>query len=432
MSAASDGSILVVSGVRGDTRRYRILHLYEQLRLTGLRPALSHLSDPALLERARAARVAVLHRVAYDRTVQKLLDTLRRQNALVVLDADDYLYDPGVMRWIDSPDFQDPVRAAIYKRELLRHRATLEHCDALSVSTDYLAGLLASTGKPLVVHRNAFNLDMLAAAQAAGPVAVKDSRRVVIGYASGTRTHDRDLAMVRPALEAVLARYPQAELWLMGAVAPEQDWGGLQSRVRTFGLVPWRQLPARLAQLDINLAPLRPENPFNQAKSEIKFMEAAMLGVPTIATPTDAFAHAIQHGKNGLLASDLDGWQAGLGQLVEDRAARLAMGACARRDVLAQYAPWPRGRQAIQFLARLSRELGKGLPGLDEILAAGPAAPDALPPQFSAADEVHPTNFDLAYYTVRNRGLPILAGQVWVYFRRLAAPVFPFKGGGAA
>jgi glycosyltransferase involved in cell wall biosynthesis len=429
MSARSDGSILILSGVRGDTRRYRILHLGEQLRLAGLQPVVTHLSAPDLLSQAHGARIAVLHRVAYDRTVKKLLEILRQQGALVVLDADDFLYDPGVMRWIDSPDFQDPVRAAIYRRELLRHRETLEHCDAISVSTGYLAELLAPFDKPVIVQRNAFNLEMLVESQRAAQARPEGSQRVVIGYASGTRTHDRDLAMIRPALQAVLERYPHVDLYLLGALAPGQDWGGLQGRVQTFPLVPWRQLPARLAQLDINLAPLLPESPFNQAKSEIKFMEAALVRVPTVATPTDAFAHAIQHGQNGMLAENLAGWQANLERLIENSAERRAMGEAAYQDVLERYSPWARGQQVVENLAGLSRQLGKGLPDL----VANPLVTDmqeSLPvPQFSPADERHPNNLDLARYTVRNRGLPILAGQVWVFFRRLVAPVFPFKSG---
>jgi len=29
-------------------------------------------------------------------------------------------------------------------------------------------------------------------------------------------------------------------------------------------------------------------------------------------------------------------------------------------------------------------------------------------------------------YSLRTRGLATLAGEVWVYLRRLAAPIFPF------
>lgn len=419
------GKVLIFSGMRGDTRRYRTLHLYEQLCLAGVDCVLSHLTDPRLPNLARSADVAIVHRVAYDSYVERIFSSLHQRNALVVLDTDDFLYDPSIMRWIDSPDFQDPIRAALYRRELLRHRATLEHCDAVMVSTDYLAGLMAPFGKLVLVHRNAFNLEMLALSEQAVQHRTASAERVVIGYASGTRTHDHDFSLIQPALRAVMERHPQVELWLMGAVDPKQDWGALQDRVRTFPLVPWRELPERLAQLDINLAPLLPESPFNQAKSEIKFMEAALVRVPTIASQTDAFIHAIRQGETGLLAGSADAWQSALELLVENPPLRASIGAAACADVLARYAPWLRGLSAVQMLNDLAEQMGKSglgiLPSVDE------KAFDPAHFYFTAAEEAHPSMAELARYSIRHRGLLTLLGQVWVYFRRLLAPIFPFR-----
>lgn len=419
------GQVLIFSGVRGDTRRYRTLHLYEQLSLAGVDCTLSHLTDPRLLEFARLADVAIVHRVAYDSYVERIFRSLRQRNALIVLDADDFLYDPSIMRWIDSPDFQDPVRAALYRREILRHRATLEHCDAVMVSTDYLARLMEPFGKPVRVHRNAFTQEMLVLSEQAVQHRSVSTGPVVIGYASGTRTHDRDFGLIQPALRAVMQQYPQVQLWLMGAVDSTLDWGSLQNRVHVFPLVPWRELPERLAQLDINLAPLLPESPFNQAKSEIKFMEAALVRVPTIASRTDAFAHAIRHGETGLLAGSVEEWQPALERLIESPTLRAAMGAAACAEVMSRYSPLRRGQLAVQMLADLAAQVGKSdrfaLPTGDE------KALDPARFYFTDADEAHPSMAELARYSIRHRGLTTLLGQVWVYFRRKLAPIFPFR-----
>src|SRR5204863_5326912 len=99
------------------------------------------------------------------------------------------------------------------------------------------------------------------------------------------------------------------------------------------------ELPQLIAQIDINLAPLELDNPFCQAKSEIKYTEAALVGVPTVASPTDAFAYAITHGENGLLAATVDEWQAALSQLIEQPEARQQLGAVARQRVYQEYVP---------------------------------------------------------------------------------------------
>ena len=59
-------------------------------------------------------------------------------------------------------------------------------------------------------------------------------------------------------------------------------------QVRRHPYVSWRELPGLIAQVDINLAPLDLTRMFNHAKSEIKFLEAAAVGVPTIAARSAA------------------------------------------------------------------------------------------------------------------------------------------------
>ena len=68
--------------------------------------------------------------------------------------------------------------------------------------------------------------------------------------------------------------------------------------------MPWRNLPSIQVRFDINLAPLEINNPFGQSKSEIKYVEAALLRVPTIASPSDSYSAAIRHAENGYLANN--------------------------------------------------------------------------------------------------------------------------------
>lgn len=428
------GKVLIFSGVRGDTRRYRALHLYEQLSLAGVDCCLSYLADPRLTAKVDSAAAVVMHRVAYDRYVAKLVERMRHRNLLVVLDADDFLYDASIMRWIDSPDFQDPVRASLYRQELNRHRMALELCDALTVSTGKLVEMLAPFGKPVWEHRNAFSLEMLSLSEQAFAQRKLSPGRVVIGYASGTHTHNRDFALIRPAVRAILERYRQVELWLMGAIDAGHDWDGVEDRVSAFPMVPWRDLPGRLAQLDINLAPLVLENPFNQAKSEIKYMEAALVRVPTIASSTDAFQYAIRQGETGFLAQAPEAWYDHLAWLVEHPISRQAVGDAAHQDVLLRYAPQERGWAYARFLADQAGQLGRSGAGFSrfEPQPAPEPAEEKMQLFFTPEDEIHPTFTELAFYSIRNRGLGTLLGQVWVYLRRKLSRIFPFSTAGAS
>ena len=416
--------IVILSGVQGDTRRYRSHHLYEQLRLAEVDCALSHITDPRLPELAAQADGLVLHRVVWDRVAARLVDQVQRRGGRVILDVDDLVFDEDAFKWIDSPDFADPVRVRLYRENMRRNRTTLDHCDYVLTSTSYLSERVLERGKPAWVHRNGFSLEMLNLSDQAAARPRSTGQRVVVGYASGTPTHDRDFALVRSALQQLLEKCAWVELWLIGRLEAGEDWGQAAGRVRRIPFVPWRELPALLAKLDINLAPLRLDNPFSQSKSEIKFMEAALVGVPTIASPTDAFSSAIRSGENGLLAESEQEWLDGLLWLAGETAEREKLGAASREDVLRRYAPWVRAEQAAAAIQAAGLEMNVNFP-VNLSTGIDPLARRDL--WMLANAEKHPTIVERGFYSLRTRGLAILAKEMWIYLRRLTASIFPFK-----
>jgi glycosyltransferase involved in cell wall biosynthesis len=428
LSQTTQPSVLLLSGVRGDTRRYRTFHPYEQLKLAGLPVFLSHTTDPVLPAWIAQAQVVIFHRVTWDAYIEKLIGDIERRGGLALLDTDDLTFDPAAFTWIDSPDFQDPIRARLYQEDLQRNRKTLDRCQAVLTSTDYLGDHIRSLGKPAWVHRNAFSLEMLALSRQALHQKTRHPDRVVIGYASGTPTHGRDFDQVRPALQSLLANCPHAELWLIGPLDAGAGWEGFGLRVKRIPKVPWRQLPALLAQLDINLAPLAADNPFAQSKSEIKYVEAGLVGVPTIAAQTGAFQYAIRSGENGFLAARDTEWLATLEQLVSNAGLRGQIGQRAQEDVLVRYHPFTRAVELVNTLNHISQQL-HGQLLWDTPKGWQPSMPvmEEVRPSEVAAFEEHPTLSEMAGYTLRRRGLGTLVKQIWVFFRRAMAPIFPYR-----
>lgn len=420
---------VIASGVRGDTRRYRTFHLYEQCCILGLNMCLSHVTDPGFQEQVEQSNLLVLHRAPWDSNIEHALDSIHRKGGKAIYDTDDLLFDQAVYKHIDSPDFADPVRSALYRDDMARHRQTMEACDVIMTSTQYLADQASKLGVVTLVHRNGFSAEMLALANKANENLRPENRATVIGYASGTPTHNHDFEVIGPALRKALKKNPRASLWLIGPIKLSKDWVDYRAQIIHSPHVPWRLLPAYLSGFDINLAPLVIDNPFSQSKSEIKWMEAALVRAATIASKTDAYQSAIQSGVTGIVASSLDEWQEALTGLIGDPDKRQAMGADAREAAIHSYSPRVR---ADEFRLVLQQVTGRKIPpvavgkksSLTKTRGKFHGGYDSMK---VAQLEKQPSLITMAGYSLRYRGMGTLIKQIWVFFRRFISPLIPYK-----
>lgn len=105
----------------------------------------------------------------------------------------------------------------------------------------------------------------------------------------------------------------------------------LKDRIISSPFMEWKKLPELIASVDINLAPLE-DTLFNAAKSENKWVEASMVGVPTIASNIGAFAEEIEHGVDGILCANEKEWEEQLQRLINDEDHRRKIGEKAYKD----------------------------------------------------------------------------------------------------
>ncbi|MEM4234865.1 MAG: glycosyltransferase family 4 protein [Candidatus Methanomethylicaceae archaeon] len=401
----------------------------EQLRLVNADCTIAHITDDTAISSTSHADILILQRVTWDNRVARIIQEARSRQAIILCDLDDLVYLRDSFRWIDSPDFSDPIRARLYQENLDRNRKTIEESEGVITSTAYLAQQVQQQfNKPVWVHRNAFSLEMLYWSENAQRSAKAEADKLIIGYASGTPTHDRDFQLVQPTLRKLLEEYPYVYLNLIGHVNRKLDWGKVAAKVHYLPFVPWRKLPYLLSRFSINLAPLRLDNPFSQAKSEIKYIEAALVKVPTIASPTEAFQFAIRQGENGFLASSPAEWEKYLRTLIEDPALRAQMGEIAYQDVLERYSPWKRAEEAVQLLNAVLQTLRPDWPPFPETRLSPIADPRQYHHLWTGEEvERHPTLFERGMYTLRTRGLSTLLQEIWIFLRRLLAPIFPFR-----
>lgn len=418
-------ALLIVSGILGDQRRYRTFHLYEQARLVGVKCDLSHMADPELRNKVDRSMVVIVHRAPFDTQVAWIEKTVHGKGGLFILDLDDLVFEPEAVKYIRSLDITDPVCRSLYQDNIHRCRKTLDVCDAVITSNEFLASSVRQLGKRAYVHRNAFSLEMQSLAEKAYHTRIFDASRIVIGYTSGTPTHDQDFTVVTTALQLCLSRYTNVELWLVGRLDPGEDWGNLSSKIKKFNFLPWRTLPELQVRFDINLAPIEINNPFGKSRSENKYVEAALLRVPTVASPNESYSNAIRQGQTGYLANDGLDWEQHLEELLETVENRLNMGVNAHRDVLERYHPKVRAEQLITTL----NDIGGHKVEFHFKRQKTKSSSTKLPASFwsSAESERFPTLFQRGMYTLKYRNFLTLLKQLWIFIRRSVTPIFPYR-----
>jgi glycosyltransferase involved in cell wall biosynthesis len=346
--------VLFVVGIDGAPLRYRAFLPAEALGLVGVHSDVRYYRDQSVPSLAQAADVIVMYRVPATEQVLALIAEARARGVPVVYDVDDLIFDPELAAEIPALTILAADEAALWLEGVRRYRTTMEACDAFIGSTKGLCDHAhAVTGLP--AHRFANGVGLLLGQQSDAAARKKRAPGPVrIGYLSGTNTHDHDWTMIEPAVAEVMRTHPDVELWLVGLVAPSAALDGFGTRVKRIGFTVWTALPAVLRDLDVNLAPLSPGSRFNEAKSAIKWLEAALVGTPTVASPTEPYREAIEPGRNGLLASTQEEWVAALRVLVSDPAQRRRLGARAQRDALLQWSPHVQAHEYLRILQSVS------------------------------------------------------------------------------
>lgn len=312
----------------------------------------------------RNAKLIIIWRAAWRDDIFRVIEMARSLGIPTVFDIDDLMIRPelATAEIIDAIryDNKDPARVRRYYKDVAQ---TMVSCDFATTTTEELAWHMRRRGprRPTFVLPNGY--DEKAYSRSRVHSRIRDERSddiVRIGYASGSRTHQRDFDACAEAVAAVLRRHDDVRLVLfqkdgigMLDVTEFDALRELEHRIEWRNAVPHDELPQEIARFDINLAPLEHGNPFCEAKSELKFFEAAIADVPTVASPTGPFARAIQHGVTGLLASTSDEWLHSIETLIANPELRTTMGREAHRQVLWTFGPTRRAELAQSMLEHL-------------------------------------------------------------------------------
>ena len=347
------GVLLVSGSAASATLRYRVRQPEEALRAAGVRTAAVHVSDRRAAALADAADVVVLYRCPGSAELVALVERLRRRPVppLVTYDVDDLVFRVEHLAHLPFLGSLTAAQRSTFERDVRLRERLVPLADVVTGSTQEVLDELAKVSDaPGILLPNAVGRVQRRVSDAAlGTRRAGDRFRV--GYFSGSATHDEDWRVVEPVLVELLRSRPDIDLVLVGKVRPSAALDAVGGRVRRLPYVGWTELPDMLRAVDVTVAPLAP-NPFTEAKSAIKWLEAALVGTPTVASPSGPFRAAVEDGRTGFLASTPDEWSSALLRLAGDPGLRGAVGSAARAAALGRYGPDAQAPRLLDVVSR--------------------------------------------------------------------------------
>ncbi|WP_372993179.1 glycosyltransferase family 4 protein [Sulfitobacter sp.] len=271
----------------------------------------------------------------------------RADHCAIIYDVDDLLFDESAVDHLSQFG-----TAGSSKEAVDRYRSAMKMADLVTCSTDYLKDRIKEFHPHCVVMRNGLSQTLLNVAKNVKNSMGAEHTSVTMAYFSGSGHHDADFSIVQPALLKLLETHPETRLLLVGKLRFDEQFRKFGDRFEYHSFVPYAEFMPMPGQADINLVPLDQSDPFAQARSELKYIEAGVFGVPTVASPTLTYAQAIQHGHNGLLSAD-DDWYDTLSGVIRDAAMRKKLGQRASEDVQHNFGPEMRAAQWDELIRQL-------------------------------------------------------------------------------
>ncbi|MFZ2193528.1 MAG: glycosyltransferase, partial [Candidatus Moraniibacteriota bacterium] len=330
------GDVLIITGGIGDSAHYRAFNQAEELNAHGIKTAITLQENPRLLKLIDTFQVFIFRRTIETDKLKKVLQKIKTQNKTVVFETDDLVFDP---HFIQNTDLYKNKMTALekleYKKGLGIEILTDPYTKTCVTSTSYLAKILEGYGKKVFISKNKICNKEVEIAQKL----VKDNPKtaldeVRVGYYSGTSSHDLDFAEIAEAMLNILEKYPQVRLVLGGPLKIDARFEKYTAQTLRLPLALREKYYDNLYLADINLAPLVLSDPFCEAKSEIKFLEAGILGIPTVAIKNQTFSESIVDGTDGFLAGNKEEWQRKLEQLIESPELRQKIGLQAQAKII--------------------------------------------------------------------------------------------------
>ena len=209
--------ILIINGCTlPHPQRYRVDHQIEQLLASGIYAERINYTD-LTLDKLKYYRGFIFYRCPITPVVEEFIKTAKEENKAVFFDIDDLVIDK---KYTDTIKFVKEMKKedkAIYDDGVERMQKTLKMCDYAITTTERLAEELKKYTKEVYINRNVASERMVELSQET----LKNKENhddVIMGYLSGSITHNPDVELIQPILIKMMKKYQNLKLKLVGEI----------------------------------------------------------------------------------------------------------------------------------------------------------------------------------------------------------------------
>lgn len=267
---------------------------------------------PTLNEYISQADIVVVCRVPWSLAYDSLIQRAKGGGLLVCYDVDDLVFDlkqlPELLNTLGIPETEYNYWFEYVGKRFL----AAQYADMFITTTKFLGNYVRNFfHKPTISIPNFMNSEQVEASSKLWDYKeekqikgrrVKGSKEFLLGYFSGTSSHNLDFGMIAENLNQLLSEQANLRLRIVGflELPPILHAHEAAGRIERLPLQNFLNLQVKIAEVDLNLVPLIANN-FTHGKSELKYFESAVVGTPSLASPTRTYAAAIKNGDNGFL-----------------------------------------------------------------------------------------------------------------------------------
>ncbi len=267
-------------------------------------------------------KTVIFHRVIWTEHLQNILNKIKLQKKEAIFSTDDLVYDPKYLKDMHYYKKMGKDEKSWYENGISRELIEDSYVKKCIVTTKFLKDDLEKRGKIVEIRKNKLSFKTIENSKKAikwwkkKKAKTKPKDEFWIGYFSGSASHDADFKVIEDVLYSFLKKHESAVFFIGGYLTLNKKFDSLvkKDQVRWIPFVPWQKLPYEIVKMDLNIAPLEIDNPFCQAKSDIKYLEAKAVEVPTIASATEPFVTSIEKkdkNKWGIVAYNGKDWGKG-------------------------------------------------------------------------------------------------------------------------